>query len=248
MKFPIIIGVAGILGAVLVRDATSGDLMLWRSVSVNSSRLSSENVLRDTRSLKSAVPCALACDRVPWCELWCIDASQNCLLSSLIVVGSFQDEDAQDILNCYTSRRPEYALGSSIYWNGACPTSCLQRSKENLVDGVYNGDIDTCARTKYQEKPWFLLDLGTPKRVQEVTLTAQPNTAASKHFRNIEVRVGQEYVEEDFSSYSYLGKFEGEGSQSLTVALRAPTPITGQFVSIQIFNKTFFQLCHLEVR
>lgn len=230
--------------AIMMLPAIAKDLQLWRRVSVNSSWFSS-SVHQESRDL-SLMNCGGACSPQIWCTLWCYDTTSGCLLTDLLVTRSDLDEQSPDAKVCFTRRAKEYAAGanisSSYNWD-------LFHSKENLVDGIYGRDIDQCHYLDFEYQPWVLFDLGRLVPVQSIVLVAQPNDYAARYFRHFEVRVGKTLPSEgDFSSYTIFGKFDDEGMPNQELTMNSLKPVMCQYVSIQCYIASHFQLCHVEIR
>lgn len=240
----IVILLQGLL-ATTVLHAVAKDLQMWRRVSMNTSWFSSF-VHQESRDL-DLFRCAGVCSPRDWCSLWCHDGARGCLLTDLIVTWSGLEEDSPDARACFTRRAREYAGGAGITSSyNALPS----RTKENLIDGVYNGRLAQCHYLMEDlQKPWVLFDLGRRVPVQSVLLVAQPNDLAAPNFRYLEVRLGETPPPEgNFSSYTLLGRFEREGEAYQEVTMRSLKPIICQYVSIQSYIPTRLQLCHVEIR
>ncbi|XP_050724696.1 uncharacterized protein LOC127002682 [Eriocheir sinensis] len=222
------------------------DAALWRGVSVESSWLKT-TVTQKQRNL-SLIPCGAVCMRQDWCSLWCHEAPRGCLLTSLTASPSYTPAQPDGALSCYTSQPPDLAVGAAI--TSSPQHHVDKKQKENLVDGIYGGDIEDCAIvvTGGGAFAWFLLDLGAAYPVSEVLLVAQPNTNVVHYFRDIEVRVGSVQMSGDFTTYQLLGTFTGIADPEQTIVLRPAAPITGRYVSIQRTTDNYLQIAHLEIR
>lgn len=221
-------------------------MTLWKNVLVESSWFK-ETVVQTPRNL-SFIVCGAACMRHDWCRLWRHDEPRGCLLTSLTVSESYQPSEPEGALSCYTSRPPELAAGASITSSPHHHSEIKPRN--NLVDGIYSGDIYDAARVEPTSEvfAWFLVDLGVVVPISEVVLVAQPNSNSERYFRDIEVRVGNVQTSGVFMSYSLLGTFAGPGEPEQTVVLRPSAPLSGRYVSIQRTTDGSLQIAHLEIR
>lgn len=226
--------------------AEGGAMTLWRLVLVESSWFK-ETVVQAPRNL-SLILCGAACMRHDWCRLWRHDEPRWCLLTSLTVSGSYQPSQSDGALSCYIRHQVELTFGASITSSKHYHSN--KKLRLNLVDGVYNGDIDETALVIKGSGvfAWFLVDVGVVVPVSEVVLVAQPNTNAANDFKDIEVRVGSVKMSGDFTSYSLLGTFTGPGEPEKIVVLRPAAPLTGRFISIQRTTDGRLQIAHLEIR
>lgn len=199
-----------------------------------------------SQQLSSVTLCGAACMRHDWCTLWCRAAPNHCLLTSLIVSGSFQPSQLHNVLTCYTSRGPEMAFGAGI--TSSPPIDAI-RVKENLVDGVFRGDVRNCAVVERDNSsnPWFLVDLRIDRFVSKVVLKAQPTDLAESRMSGIEVKVGDVEETGDFTSYTLLGTFSDSLVAGQEVALISPAPLRGRYVSIQRTDTRLMQIAHLEI-
>ncbi|XP_063877330.1 uncharacterized protein LOC135109695 [Scylla paramamosain] len=230
--------------AALLRAIGGVDMVMFGRVLVESSWFS--KVDRETKSLSSLVLCGAECTRVKWCQLWCLVQPGECLLTSLVVSGSYQPLELNDIRLCYTSRRPDFAVGSSIFSSQRYDDT---RPKENLVDGIYNWNVmQSSIIVSDNATAWFLVDLGVPRRVSKVLLIAQPTDLARHWFQDLEVRVGDIQETGNFTSYTLLGTFVGPGNTSQVVVIRPSAPLVGRYVSIQRMTEGRLQISHLEIR
>ncbi|XP_050712176.1 uncharacterized protein LOC126996096 [Eriocheir sinensis] len=238
---------AVMVGAAVVQGWVTADEgeRLWLRVLVEKSWFTNF-VERKSQQLSSVTLCGAACMRHDWCHLWCRAAPTHCLLTSLIVSGSYQPTSLQDVLTCYTSRGPEMAFGSGIT---SSPPRDAIRVKENLVDGVFRGDVRNCAIVERDNSsnPWFLVDLRVDRLVSKVVLKAQPTDLAEIRMSGIEVKVGDVEEAGDFTSYTLLGTFNDSLVAGQEVALLPPAPVRGRYVSIQRTNIRQMQIAHLEI-
>lgn len=232
----------------IVAAAAEGgrDVELWRRISLESSWL--QPSIRQTPRNLSLIPCGAVCMRQDWCHLWCHEAPRECLLTSLTASASYKPAQPVGALSCYTSHLPDLAVGAAITSSPHYHVDVKQR--ENLVDGIYGGEILDCALvvTGGGALAWFLLDLGAAYPISEVLLVAQPNTNVVHFFRDIEVRVGSVQMAGDFTTYQVLGTFTGIAEPEQTIVLRPAAPITGRYVSIQRTTDNHLQIAHLEIR
>lgn len=177
--------------------------------------------------------CSMACDIRDWCQLWCLEGLTECRLTDMIVSPGLIQQGS-DLLTCYTSRPVNAALGVRILAPALNPWQALEHTTEqNLVKGYHLEP--RCGYLAVRSGGWFLLDFGRQVQVKEVFLHGDLS-------QNIEVRLGQTEVTEDFSSYSLLGSYPG-GS----VPLVAAPPVSARFLSIQSSDYVYFRLCFVEV-
>lgn len=228
-----------------VGSANGVEEELWRRVQVEQSWFKSY-VEKTTLELSSLMQCGVACMRHDWCRLWCHTPPTKCLLTSLIVSGSYRPSDPLTARTCYTNREPEMVFGANIT---SSPEYDAQRVRENLVDGVFAGLVRNCATVKPDNdtKSWFLVDFGTERLVSRVVLIAQPNDAAVSRFPGLEVRVGNEEQAGNFTSYTLLGVFMDPVVGGEVVVLQPSAPLLGRYVSIQKTNNDMLQIAHLEI-
>ncbi|MPC54318.1 hypothetical protein E2C01_048227 [Portunus trituberculatus] len=229
---------------IVLRTSEGGDMVMWRRVMVESSWLSKRIVL--SRMNLSLTLCGSTCMRTDRCQLWCLDQPPQCLLSPIIVSGSYRPSQSGGALLCYTSRRLNFAVHASITSTGNVDR---ERVADNLLDGVYNGLQSQSAFAKVEgEKCWFLVDLSVERVISEVVLIApHRNSSRISRFRNIIVKVGD--VAGNFSSYIHLGSFRGPGYPHQEVVLRPSSPLTGRYVLIlKTSLNNDLQIAHLEIR
>lgn len=187
---------------------------------------------QETLSL-SKLGCSMACGIRDWCQLWCLEGLNGCHLTDMTVSPGLIQQDS-DVLTCYTSRPVNAALEVRILASSLNPWQPLEHTaKENLVKGYLSSLL--CGYLAQRTGGWFLLDLGRQVRVKEVFLHGDLSL-------NIEVRLGQTEVTEDFSSYSLLGSYPGS-----SVPLAAASPVSARYVSIQSLDNIYFRLCFVEV-
>lgn len=231
--------------AVVFGAIEGGNMVLWRLVLVESSLF--KNTGDQTQRNLSLTLCGTACLKHDWCQLWCHVQPRECLLTSLIVSGSYQPSQADDALSCYTSRRPEFAAGASV--NSSTMDGSL-RIAENLVDGVYRRNKDeACTRKNLRKNAWLLVDMGAIRLISEVLLMSYfKKSDPVLQFQDIDVKVGNVQEAGNFSSYTLLGSFQGPGLSNQVVVLRPPAPLKGQYVSIQRWSTGALCIAHLEIR
>lgn len=237
----VMVGAAVVQGWITVDE----EERLWLRVRVEKSWFTNF-VEEKSQQLSSVTLCGAACMRHDWCHLWCRAAPTHCLLTSLIVSGSYQPSPLHDALTCYTSRGPDMAFGAGIT---SSPPHDTIRVKENLVDGVFRGDVSNCAVVvrDNSSNPWFLVDLGVDRLVSKVVLKAQPTDLAESRMSGIEVKVGDVEEAGDFTSYTFLGTFNDSLVPGQEVALLPPVPLRGRYVSIQRTDIRLMQIAHLEI-
>lgn len=223
--------------------ATGVEEQLWRRVLVEPSWF--DNTVRTARQLSPVTACGTACMRLSWCQLWCPVPPTQCLLAALIVSGSYRPSQELTARTCYTAREAEMAFGASI----TSSDNDYNRAKEKLVDGVFRGNVWDCAAVRADNvtDPWFLVDLGFPRRVSKVVLKAQPNEHAEARFSGTEVKVGDVKQAGNFTSYTLLGRVEAPLVSGQEVTLRPPSPLPGRYVSIQRTDASILQIAHLEI-
>ena len=216
-------------------------MVLWRHVLVESSWIEKNA----TRNL-SVTLCGTLCMKYVRCQLWCHVKPHRCVLTSLIVSGSYQPLVSDEVLVCYTNKRPDYAAGASITSSG---TEDSTRTADNLVDGIYNGNR---TQTSIAAKDtWFLVDLGVGRVISEVLLMMAHTQSSGpvERFEYITVKVGDVKESGNFSSYALLGTFTGPGVSKQVVVLRPPTPLKGRYLSIQkMSGRKILEIAHLEIR
>lgn len=238
---------AVVVGAAVVQAWVTADEgeRLWQRVLVENSWFRSI-VQQKSQQLSSVTMCGAACMRQDWCHLWCRAAPTQCLLTSLIVSGSYRPSQLQDVLTCYTNRKPDMAFGAGIT---SSPPRDDIRVIENLVDGVFLGDVKNCAVVERDNSsnPWFLVDLGVDRLVSKVVLKAQPSDLAESRMSGVEVKVGDVEEAGNFTSYTLLGTFNDSLVAGQEVTLLPPAPLRGRYVSIQRTNTRYMQIAHLEI-
>lgn len=238
---------AGMQAALSVEDVQ------WRRVLFEES-LFTHTVMQTSRQLSSVTLCGAACMRQDWCNLWCRDPPTTCLLTSLIVSGSYQPSEPYGARTCYTrSRGLDMAYGANIT---SSPPYNEKKIPANLVNGFHTGIIQSLALvvdiSNTTGDAWFLLDLGDTRTVSEVMLVAQlrssyDNGGKVSRFRDVEVKVGDVQESGDFTSYTLLGTFQGPALRGERVTLRPPAPLEGRYVSIQKKSPGDFTMAHLEI-
>ncbi|XP_050712177.1 uncharacterized protein LOC126996097 [Eriocheir sinensis] len=227
--------------------AAGAEEMQWRRVVVEESWFK-KSVLQTSQQLSSVTLCGAACMRHDWCRLWCRTAPTHCLLTSLIVSGSYQPSEAHDALTCYTSRESEMAFGANITSSPGLDYGL----PKNLVGGVYTNHFRSSSLVTSATESggaWFLVDLGVSRTISEVLLIPHLRSGTtSKRFQDIEVKVGDVQEAGNFTSYTLLGTFKGPGMDGQEVTLRPHASITGRYVSIQRTSSGYLQIGHLEIR
>ncbi|KAK3874745.1 hypothetical protein Pcinc_020342 [Petrolisthes cinctipes] len=198
--------------------------------------------------------CGQACTRKYWCKMWCADSSSDtpCIISSLVVMPSYNELNTADALTCYTSRPKDHATYAVITAGQQDSNEPLRR-KENLVDGVYSyyqEELFTTTTTAGDK--WFVLDFGRTVSFQHVVLYAQIYAFREEMFRDVEVRVGNVEVTtppSGFAAYVYFGSFKGDVFPGQVVDLWSPNLVWARFVSVQMLrdNGFGFYIGHVEV-
>ncbi|KAK3892170.1 hypothetical protein Pcinc_003981 [Petrolisthes cinctipes] len=238
-----------------------GELRLMRSVLISLQRVqAASNTEQESLDLppgaRPALYCSNKCSLLDWCQLWCAYPSNtptHCLVSNIIVMPTYQETNMADVLTCHTTRPKDLAT-NAIITAGTQHMSYQLRVKENLVDGLYNYDVDHCTSTMSNKNDrWFTLDFGQPKCFQHVILHAQGNNFATERFNNVQVRVSNVTAvtpPADFTAYDLFGKFPGEASKGQVVEIKSPMPVCARFVTgHMLYNSDFayFTVCHIEV-
>ncbi|KAF2351705.1 Galactose-binding domain-like, partial [Trinorchestia longiramus] len=122
------------------------------------------------------------------------------------------------------------------------------RGPSNLLDGVYDGQKNTCYHTETEPSPYVVFNLGTTRAVKNVQLIAYPDDNAVKTFQNVDVRVGTFPTSENFSDYKRLGFMSGGApTPGYVFMTNSSHPLSGQYISVQAYAKNAFQLCHVEI-
>lgn len=229
--------------AAVFRATEAGDMVLWRRVLVNSSWVKGRN-----SHIEKSLPltlCGTACLRDDLCHLWCHIQPRECLLTALIVSGSYQPSQENNTLSCYTSRQPEFAAGASITHSRFHNSN---RPPANLVDGVFRSksiDLAAC-QSQSGVNAWFLVDLGVTRLISEVLVMTAYH--GSSRLQSFDVKVGDLQEDGDFSSYMLLGSYNETVVTVHEIVLRPPAPIAGRYVSIQKLDGTSLVIAHLEIR
>lgn len=233
-------------------------LTLFRRVEVSYSAVLASRRLESLPLAPGTPPapvCSRGCGALPWCDLWCEDASAaRCVLSDLVVMPGYGESSTADALACYTRRHKDLATGAAIEATPSEPKVPL-RVKANLVDGFYDRwTMDQCYHSKTGEAShWLLLDFGKPAtfRLVKIFVQAKGDFAMVNAARNLEVRIGTEAVSApgDFGSYAQFGFFVGPASAfGEEIVVERPTPVRARFVSVQKINDPeTVQFCHIEV-
>ena len=90
---------------------------------------------------------------------------------------------------------------------------------------------------------WVLIDLGHKFFITEIIFHCQPNGGAVRYCSDILFKVGNTT---DASKMNKYGEFVGPGENNQRTSLRSETPILGQYVYGERFER--IQICHLEVK
>lgn len=202
----------------------------WRKAVLD--RNTYQPATEETLSLPK-LDCATACSMRDWCQLWCLVAQNECHLTDMMVSPGLI-QGGSDVLTCYTNRPVNVALEVRILSSSLNPWQPLAHTdRKNLVKGYYSTLI--CGYLSSRVGGWFLLDLGRQVQVKEIYIYGDLT-------QNIEVRLGQTEVTEDFSSYSLFGSYPGSPEP-----LATDTPVSARYISIQCLDSVYFRLCHVEV-
>lgn len=241
--------VASMLAVLVLTMAAEGDPLVWRRAFVSLTRLF-RSELSETFPLaqKSLFPhyavCAPMCGEKAWCRVWCLDAaSPACIFSDVRLLEGHVEPFRMDTVPCYTTRR-DLATGASITGSDEHDT---ERMRTNLVDGFYSTYDRECFVGLLTLFPYVVVDLGSPKTLQRVTLIMEDSNNAQLQ-KNYELRVGTMAVDPShLNTYQFFGSFAGPATAAQVVVVEAPQPVTARYVSVQMLEYQWFVFCHLEI-
>ncbi|XP_064115303.1 uncharacterized protein LOC135221491 [Macrobrachium nipponense] len=131
------------------------------------------------------------------------------------------------------------AKNKPTYSNPSYPS----RGSKNVVDDNNCRNDTYCGLMTYSiSNPWFLVDIGTARKIFMVDLGPCTNNPISR----IEVRIGQQQESGNFTSYQLFGS-RPTFNRTNRYLFSHPDGILGRFVSVQSMISTNFYLCDLEV-
>ncbi|XP_076112654.1 uncharacterized protein LOC143080614 [Mytilus galloprovincialis] len=105
------------------------------------------------------------------------------------------------------------------------------------VDGVEN----TFTHTKYQNNPYWSVDLGKTVSVKQINIINRKNCCGNR-LKNIAVTVGQ-----NLHKMEHCSNFKGPGKNGQFIVLTCKTPISGRFVKILRSGKGYLSLAEVQV-
>ena len=191
--------------------------------------------------------CALECEKLSNCYMWCKMTDNKCWLTDLWVSDSYI-QAIGPLVTCYIEERgneiPDVAVGKTGY-----QMSTYQgRGVSNILDGYYSATTGLLkiSCTSMKNNPWVNIDLGAPADVYEVRIYNFGGFV--KWCKNIEIKVGTTLkTNGDFSSYTLFYYWDGPCKKYEATKFTA-APVTGRYVSIQVLSKKI-HLCieHLEI-
>ncbi|KAK3875634.1 hypothetical protein Pcinc_019506 [Petrolisthes cinctipes] len=200
--------------------------------------------------------CSKICTQFEWCNLWCphpFTIPTHCSISNLFIMPTFMETDSTTTLTCYTGRHKDLATNAKIRAGeqNINPFMFMMK-KENLIDGIYNYDINECFATKVSDNHrWFVLDFNQTVTFSHVILVALPRNNSYKFFNAIEVRVGNKELSfpTGYEEYDLFGVFPGSSYPNQVVGMQSPTPVSAQFVFVQKASDENYglRICHIEV-
>ena len=201
-----------------------------------------------THTLRHAL---IACHGDSECTLVCDEGNgKDFILSNLYVIPGGTDFLTGDKITCYTTKeRALYpAPGAILTGTGHAFTKVLS----NIMDGIYNGNINTCYHAQTIPGTFMLVQLSGLQPVREVKVRTQPSGALGNKLKVFEARVGNVTADGDFSEYVHLDTFFGPvTAYNMDISLESKVPIWGKFVSLKALpteKDNYIQACTLEVR
>lgn len=252
------VAVALLLAMLAWSHALAGSpLALFRRVRVSNATLFGRPPVGFSIPLgaSSSLWCSRKCGIWSGCRLWCLSADESeCLVSKIIVMPGYQEENVADALLCYTRRPKDFATGAHIL---ASPlsTTFSNRTASNLVDGIYNLKISQCFFPEDGKNLWLRLAFESPVSFRFVKMFAQPSGLEDLllHLSNLEVRYGMSdmITEGDFSSFKLFGRYDGPVTEfGQEISLESPAPVKAKTISVQKMDDDVngkFPICHIEV-
>ena len=189
----------------------------------------------------------IACHGRSNCEIVCPVDETLYTFSSLYVIGGAIDATEGEKLDCYTTRQIMLfpTVGTSLWDSKGPPAS---DALLNVADGIYNGDRGSCYHGKIGPYEYILVELTQISPVSVVKMRSQPSGHIASKLVEVEVRVGNESVADDFSSYSLLATYQGPPRYNTDVAFQSRHPVWGKFVSVKtVDSSSMIQICTLEI-
>ena len=222
------------------------------------SKITSENLQSETVSILSHVVtrdqyAAYFCNTVQWCSVFCRMTEDSYLLTNAVASPFRTVTDGSASVPCFTSR-PEGEmigeLGSLVSVASSTRNNDPKKGPENLLDSFYDGDEFSCFFPKNSPNPtpYIVFDLGARRTVTEIRMIAQPDSQASTLFQKLDMRLGDDLQEGDFTSYRRFHYFDGAATGP-GYEYQSPAtvpPVEGRFLSIQSDEKKV-QICHVEI-
>lgn len=106
--------------------------------------------------------CSQKCDFWAGCRLWCDSAATSeCLVSDMIVMPGYREENLADALPCYTLKPKDLAAGAKVMVPPSSETKG-NRTTRNLVDGIYDFQISQCTFLEHGDYLWVKLGFEAP--------------------------------------------------------------------------------------
>ncbi|KAF2349962.1 Galactose-binding domain-like [Trinorchestia longiramus] len=204
---------------------------------------------------RSKFSAAVKCSMRSWCQAFC-PMSADFMLLALITVPYNEDKIEDSPVDCFTKRKRSNILTAqsniSVLDSTNKYNTFRKRSVDNLLNGVYNYNIDECFFSTFAKNPYVVFDLGSTIYVRNALAVAQPNKQSRAYFQDIDIRVGEEAptASGDFQSYTQLGYLEGPASYAnYEFMTDSSFPILGRYLSIQSMKtkRSQIQLCHVEI-
>ena len=112
----------------------------------------------------------------------------------------------------------------------------------NAVDGNRNTSILSCAETRKEKRAWIIVDLEKRATIWQIDVYIPP--VKHRSMGAFDVRVGNGKSHGGISNPACKTQIETKQS---VVSIRCPYSTVGQFVTVNVHNESFLEVCEIEV-
>ena len=181
-----------------------------------------------------------------WVLLACILSSTELLLMNKRVSPLYKNA-TEDAYKCFTVLPKDLVFGSVI--DGSKIYTWTARNEQNLIKGLYLGDLNQCCKFDVQDSPpWLVVDFGQPKTFQTVSLTSGRHSSLNSYqIKEGKIWIGNSSMSDgDFSNFNLFATFP-DFDNGETKVFTSPVQINARYVGIKQNKVEGIFICYWEV-